>query len=65
MLLQVHDELVLECQQDELNRAAEVVRDVMESAYSLQIPLVTEAASGLNWGEVYPLKDYHSGSVAQ
>lgn len=65
MLLQVHDELVLECKQDELNRAAEVVRDVMESAYSLQIPLVTEAASGLNWGEVYPLKDYHSGSVAQ
>jgi len=52
MLLQVHDELVLECPQSELQRTAEVVQQVMESAYELSIPLVTEARSGINWGEM-------------
>ena len=62
MLLQVHDELVLECPQEELGKAAAAVRNVMENAYKLDIPLITEASSGLNWGEVQPVKDYHSGS---
>ena len=52
MLLQVHDELVLEVPQGELQKAAQVVRDVMGSAYPLDIPLSTEARSGPNWGEM-------------
>jgi DNA polymerase-1 len=52
MLLQVHDELVLECPQAELRRTAEVVQQVMENAYKLSIPLATEARSGVNWGEM-------------
>jgi DNA polymerase-1 len=52
MLLQVHDELVLECKLDELERTASVVRTAMENAYSLDIPLRTEARSGLNWGSL-------------
>jgi DNA polymerase-1 len=55
MLLQVHDELVLECPQDELAATARCIRQVMESAYPLSIPLGTEARSGLNWGEMQPL----------
>ncbi len=50
MLLQVHDELVLEVPQGELGKTAREVRQVMESAYPLDIPLSTEARSGLNWG---------------
>jgi len=50
MLLQVHDELVLECPQDELQETARVVRMVMENAFRLKIPLHTEARHGKNWG---------------
>jgi DNA polymerase-1 len=52
MLLQVHDELVLECPKDELERTAEVVKETMANAYPLSIPLSTEARYGKNWGEM-------------
>jgi DNA polymerase-1 len=56
MLLQVHDELVLQCPVEEVTRTAAVVQNVMESAYTLSIPLATDARSGLNWGEMQPVK---------
>ena len=56
VLLQVHDELVLECPQEELNDAARIVQYEMEHAYTLQIPLTTEAKSGIHWGIMAPLK---------
>jgi DNA polymerase-1 len=52
MLLQVHDELVLEAPQAELQATARVVREVMETAYDLKAPLRTEARYGRNWGEM-------------
>jgi DNA polymerase I len=52
MLLQVHDELVLEVPKDELEKTFRLVQEVMGSAYKLDIPLSTEARSGLNWGEM-------------
>ncbi|HXF84720.1 MAG TPA: DNA polymerase I [Anaerolineales bacterium] len=52
MLLQVHDELVLECPQEELKETARVVQEVMSNAYPLSIPLSTEARYGKNWGEM-------------
>jgi DNA polymerase-1 len=55
MLLQVHDELVMECPQAELTRVARVVQDIMENAYPLSIPLTTEARWGTNWDELQPL----------
>jgi DNA polymerase-1 len=55
MILQVHDELVLECPQDELVRTAELVREVMESAYQLEIPLDTDARSGPDWAQMTPI----------
>jgi DNA polymerase I len=56
MLLQVHDELVVECPRTELSDLVGVVRDVMENAYPLGIPLTTEARWGLNWDELKPLE---------
>jgi len=56
MILQVHDELVLEVPQQELEAAAQLVRQVMESAYKLDIPLLTEARSGINWGSMQVIK---------
>ena len=55
LLLQVHDELVLECPPAELAETARVVQNIMENAYSLSIPLLTDARYGKNWGELKPL----------
>jgi len=52
MLLQVHDELVLEVPTDERDKTIDVVCDVMENAYPLSIPLLTEARWGHNWGSL-------------
>lgn len=52
MLLQVHDELVLEVLDKDLLETAKLVSQVMESAYKLDIPLLTEARSGINWGSM-------------
>jgi DNA polymerase-1 len=56
MLLQVHDELVLECPQRETEQTARLVQGTMEAAYSLSIPLSTEARRGRNWGEMQVLE---------
>jgi DNA polymerase-1 len=50
MLLQVHDELVLECPREEIERTAQVVQETMANAYPMSIPLSTEARSGPSWG---------------
>jgi DNA polymerase-1 len=54
MLLQVHDELVIECPHIELNETVREVRQVMENAYPLSIPLTTDARWGSNWDELQP-----------
>ena len=56
MLLQVHDELVLECPQAEIEATAAAVRSAMESAYPLDVPLSAEARVGKNWGALRPLE---------
>jgi len=55
MLLQVHDEVVIECPYAELIKTARLIAQTMESAYSLNIPLSTDARWGLNWGELQPV----------
>jgi DNA polymerase-1 len=52
MLLQVHDELVLECPKSEWKETARVVQETMANAFQLDIPLSTEARYGDNWGEM-------------
>ena len=52
ILLQVHDELVLECPQEELDETAGLVQQAMETAFTLQIPLSTEARWGYHWGSM-------------
>jgi DNA polymerase-1 len=52
MLLQVHDELVLECPKNELEKTARLVQETMTNAYPMSIPLETEARAGVSWGEM-------------
>jgi DNA polymerase-1 len=56
MLLQVHDELVFECRQSELNSTAELVQQVMQAAYELRVPLKTDAKAGENWADMKAFK---------
>lgn len=49
MLLQVHDELVLECPSAELAEAQKLVKTTMESVVKLKVPLLAETGHGANW----------------
>lgn len=51
LLLQVHDELVFEVPHDEIEATAALVKNVMESAAHLSIPLTVEVGTGKNWAE--------------
>src|SRR5690606_643712 len=53
LLLQVHDELVLEAPQDEAEQTAALVKDVMERASPFSIPVVAETGIGPNWDEAH------------
>ena len=57
MILQVHDELVFECPQEEIPAAARLVRKVMENVLSLDVPLTADAKQGENWEEMQAVKD--------
>lgn len=51
VLLQVHDELVLEVADDEVDVVSEIVKRTMENAIELDVPLVAEVKIGANWAE--------------
>ncbi len=57
MLLQVHDELVFEAPDDQVDRTIEIVRGVMEGApgpsVALSVPLVVDAGVGDNWNQAH------------
>lgn len=55
MTLQVHDELVLEVPEDEINAIQKVVVDIMENAYPLDAPLKANAEIGPNWRDMTPV----------
>jgi DNA polymerase-1 len=54
MLLTVHDELVFEVPEGSVDGAAEVVRDRMEHAVELDVPLKADIGWGPNWAEAVP-----------
>jgi DNA polymerase-1 len=55
MLLQVHDELVLEAPEGEVTAVNALVCDVMETAYQLSVPLKVDVEAGPNWYNQEPL----------
>ena len=52
MLLQVHDELVFEVPEDEVDTMKRLVSDRMESVYALKVPLKVDVGVGLNWRDL-------------
>ncbi len=53
MLLQVHDELVLEAPEEEVDRLVGMIREEMEGVYPLRVPLKVDINQGLNWDEAH------------
>jgi DNA polymerase-1 len=53
MLLQVHDELVFDVFKPELNKAIAIIKEEMESAYELKVPLIVDIDHGFNWLEAH------------
>jgi DNA polymerase-1 len=53
MLLQVHDELVFDVHEQEIDSMTELVRELMESALELAVPLVVDINVGKNWLEAH------------
>jgi DNA polymerase-1 len=54
MILQVHDELVFEVPTDEIDCVKAMVKDLMENAMELDVPLVVDVGVGKNWMEAKP-----------
>ena len=53
MLLQVHDELVFDVYRPELEALTQMVRQQMQEAYTLEVPLVVDVGQGANWLEAH------------
>ena len=53
LILQVHDELIVECPEEERERCAAVLREEMEQAVCYAVPLVAEAKWGKSWAEAH------------
>jgi DNA polymerase-1 len=53
LILQIHDELLLEVPEDEAEEARALVRQVMEGALALDVPLVADARLGATWADVH------------
>ena len=49
LILQVHDELIVECPQEEAQQVMQIVTNEMEHAAALRVPLVAEAKQGESW----------------
>jgi DNA polymerase-1 len=55
LLLQVHDELLFECIDGEVEELVHIVRPIMESAYNLSVPLKVDISIGQNWEQMKAL----------
>ncbi|MBN1849922.1 MAG: DNA polymerase I [Deltaproteobacteria bacterium] len=53
MLLQVHDELVFEVPEEEIDMISSMIKEEMEGVYPLRVPLKVDLAFGKNWDEAH------------
>ena len=51
LLLQVHDELIVECDEKDAKECAKLLKEEMENAVKLNVPLVADCGTGKTWLE--------------
>ena len=49
-LMQVHDELVVECTEDIVSRVASFIKERLETTTQISVPILAEAKAGYSWG---------------
>ena len=49
LVLQVHDELILDTPKEEAERTAAVLKEEMEKAVKLEVPLIADVSTGRSW----------------
>lgn len=54
LLVQVHDELLFEVREDNLEDASGTIRSLMEGALRLKVPLIVQVGHGKNWVDAHP-----------
>ena len=52
LLLQIHDELIVETTTEKAEAVAKILKDAMEQVYDIGVPLAVDIAVGKNWGEL-------------
>ncbi|NTV41117.1 MAG: DNA polymerase I [Candidatus Moranbacteria bacterium] len=52
MLLQIHDEIILEVKTEKTESVAKKIKEIMENVYKLKVPLTVDVKVGDNWGEI-------------
>ncbi len=52
MILQIHDEIILEVKAEKAENAAKKLKEVMENVHKLRVPLIVDVKIGDNWGEI-------------
>ncbi|MCL4245758.1 MAG: DNA polymerase I, partial [Candidatus Dadabacteria bacterium] len=53
MILQVHDELLFDVPEDEIEAVSRIVKSEMEGAWELKVPVIVEMGTGKNWAEAH------------
>ena len=53
MIMQVHDELIFEIKESQVDEAIVLIKDKMEKAVELSVPLVVDVGIGINWDEAH------------
>jgi len=53
MILQVHDELLFEVKKDEIEQLSKMVKEEMEGAWNLIVPIKVDTGIGENWAEAH------------
>lgn len=53
MILQVHDELVFEVPNNDMEKVEQFIKEEMETAHPLDIPILVDCGTGLNWAEAH------------
>ena len=53
MILQVHDELLFDMHNDEIEELTPLIKDIMENAMKLKVPVLVDSGIGQNWLEAH------------
>lgn len=53
LLLSIHDELLFEIEEERVEEAKEIIKDIMENVYKFEVPIEVDIGTGKNWAEVH------------